>query len=53
MRTTGKDTVFNIYNKVMKNDFSHSATRHLGMDGLALDDVMKVQSRAMTNVNSQ
>ena len=53
MRTTGKDTVYNIYNKVMKNDFRHYATRHLGMDGLALDDVMKVQSRAMTNVNSQ
>ena len=29
------------------NDFRKYATKHLGMDGLVLDDVMKVQSQYM------
>ena len=29
---------------MIKNDFRKYATQHLGMDGLALDDVMKAQA---------
>ncbi len=35
------------------NDFRKFATGHLGMNGMALDDVMNVQSRAAMNLQSQ
>jgi ATP-dependent Clp protease protease subunit len=36
---------FNNKGKFMNNDFRKFATKHLGMDGLVLDDVVKAQSR--------
>ena len=42
----GSITFFSVrrQNKTM-NDFRKYATKHLGMDGLVLDDVMKAQSQ--------
>lgn len=37
----------------MKNDFRKFATGHLGMNGMTLDDVMRVQSQAASNISSQ
>ena len=37
----------------MNNDFRKFATGHLGMNGMALDDVMRYQSRAAFNLQSQ
>ena len=37
----------------MKNDFRKFATGHLGMNGMMLDDVMRVQSQAASNISSQ
>ena len=37
----------------MKNDFRKFATGHLGMSGMVIDDVMKVQSQAASNISSQ
>ena len=37
----------------MNNDFRKFATGHLGMNGMALDDVMRYQSRAAFNIQSQ
>ncbi|MBQ2402693.1 MAG: ATP-dependent Clp endopeptidase proteolytic subunit ClpP [Prevotella sp.] len=37
----------------MKNDFRKFATGHLGMSGMVIDDVMKVQSQAARNISSQ
>lgn len=37
----------------MNNDFRHYATRHLGLDGLAFDDVAKAQSRAAMRAGAQ
>ncbi|MCM1078304.1 MAG: ATP-dependent Clp endopeptidase proteolytic subunit ClpP [Bacteroidales bacterium] len=37
----------------MNSDFRKYATRHLGMDGQLLDDVMRFQSKAAMNVHSQ
>lgn len=37
----------------MKNDFRKFATGHLGMNGMMLDDVMRVQSQAVSNISSQ
>lgn len=37
----------------MKNDFRKFATGHLGMSGMILDDVMRVQSQAASNISSQ
>ena len=37
----------------MNNDFRKFATGHLGMNGMALDDVMRYQSRVAFNLQSQ
>lgn len=37
----------------MNNDFRKFATGHLGINGMALDDVMKMQSRAAMKIESQ
>lgn len=37
----------------MNNDFRKYATRHLGMDGMLFDDVMRFQSKAAMNMHSQ
>ena len=37
----------------MNNDFRKYATKHLGMDGMLVDDVMRFQSKAAMNVHSQ
>lgn len=37
----------------MKNDFRKFATGHLGMNGMMLDDVMRVQIQAASNISSQ
>ena len=37
----------------MNNDFRKFATGHLGMNGMALDDVMRYQSRVVLNLQSQ
>lgn len=39
---------------IMNNDFRKFATQHMGMNGLALDDVMRYQSKAaQMNITSQ
>ena len=37
----------------MKNDFRKFATAHLGMNGMMLDDVLRMQSQAASNISSQ